>query len=220
MEGQIHKLGRVAWLPSILLVLTVSTLAQNQSSDTNPEDPAGSTPAEPSVAQSGASDAATVSDEAETDRPVESESALVRAAREGRKNRGQSRILITDDDVKKSRGKLIEVSGSLAKNQTSSLEATKPGEEPPKSEVPEVTPERRAEMRRHYEKLIETRTEAVRELEKELDGIEEEYYIEDDPAIRDHLHQRFEEAQRELESARQSLAEAQKDNDEFRRRYD
>ena len=221
MEGQRHSARQAIWFVCLFLVLIIPARAeQDEPSGETPE--SKSTSAEesaPAEENATASDhEASASDARPISEPVVTESALVKAA-ESNRSKQKPRIVITDDDVRKSRGKLIEVGGTLATNQ--------PGreDEPPvtsESSAPQepsaLSPERKAEVQKRYEEQIKTKTQAIKELEKEIRGLEEDFYVEQDPAMRDRIDQRFVDAQSELEEARKSLEETRKSYDELRRR--
>jgi hypothetical protein len=138
--------------------------------------------------------------------PEAEESPLVKAAREAKARRDgeKARISITNEDVKKSDGKITQTS-------------TKPLERLPASSDVEKTMRDVAEAkqprsgRAELQARVAKHQQEVDNLEKELRRIEETYYNEDDPDYREEvLAMRFEDTKRQLETAREQLAAARK----------
>jgi hypothetical protein len=125
-------------------------------------------------------------------------SALVDAAKKNKKSRGKSTTkVITNSDVKKSKGKLLVVD--------------KPA--PPAVATSSVGPftQHAADRKaiRDAEEILALEEKKVAELEKELFRIEQSYYDENDPNYRDEVIQkRFDQTRRQLDDARQNLADA------------
>lgn len=136
----------------------------------------------------------------------EGESPLVKAARESKARREgeKSRISITNDDVKKSDGKLIQ--------STSKPLEPLPGSSDVEKTMRDVASAKEKKSNRtDLQASITKYQQEVDTLEKELRRIEETYYNEDDPDYReDVLAVRFEETKRQLEAAREQLGAARK----------
>jgi ABC-type transporter Mla subunit MlaD len=146
-------------------------------------------------------------EKAEKAKPDPNESPLVRAARESKAKREQSeksRITITNKDVEKSGGKLIQTT-------TKPLEPL-PSSKPTAEEMRQVAAENvRAERRADLQAQVAKHQKTVTELEKELRRIEETYYNEDDPDYReDVLSTSFDDTKKQLDEARKQLATARK----------
>lgn len=140
-------------------------------------------------------------------KPAPNESPLVRAARESKARREEgekSRITITNEDVEKSGGKLIQTT-------TKPLEPL-PSSTPSAEEMRQVAAENaRSERRADLQAQVARHQKTVTELEKELRRIEETYYNEDDPDYReDVLATSFEDTKKQLDEARKQLAAARK----------
>jgi hypothetical protein len=135
------------------------------------------------------------------------ESPLVKAARDAaakRESGNKQRPSITDKDVKKSAGKLIETTSKpLPPVPSAAAEIDKR----------QKTERAAAEVKEREREAIAARvgkmTDEVATLEKELRRIEESYYDEDDPDFReDVIEKRFEDTKAKLEKARQDLEAA------------
>lgn len=143
--------------------------------------------------------------------PKVNESPLVKAAKSGGPKK-KSRISITDQTVKKSGGKLIEM-------KTTVESANRPVAPAAEKKEPDAKPPVNAQLERDKnvkatQDKVEQARQQVSELEKELSRLEEDYYNEDDPAVRDDVIQRrFEDTKKRLESARQDLAAARANAD-------
>lgn len=126
------------------------------------------------------------------------DSSLVDAAKKNKKSRGKSTTkVLTNSDVKKSKGKLLVVD--------------KPA--PPAVATSSVGPisQHAADRKaiRGAEEILALEEKKVAELEKELFRIEQTYYDENDPNYRDDVIQkRFDQTRRQLDAARQNLADA------------
>ena len=126
--------------------------------------------------------------------------ALVDAAKEAKAKRKKSSAkVITNADVKKSKGKLIIVdtpkapAGDVAKNKELTLE--------------EFAALQRA--RDLAEQRVATAEKTVADLQKEVDRLEQRYYEENDANYRDTvITERFTQVKRQLDEARLDLADA------------
>ena len=124
---------------------------------------------------------------------------LVSAAKDAKGKRKQpSTKVLTNADVKKSKGKLIVLSSKE--------------EKPPESakEVDPLTPLQRHDANHRERLLVDEKLRAaqtkVADLEKELLAIEQRYYEENDPDRRDRIIRvKFEETRKALEGARAEL---------------
>ena len=124
------------------------------------------------------------------------DSELVAAAKKAKEGRvAIPRKVITNADVKKSKGKLIEL--------------------PPGKTIAVAPLDQRTSIEKHDAAMkaaaAEERVDAaaqpkVAELEKELAAIEQDYYDENDPTFRDDvIRKKFEVKKRELDQARAAL---------------
>lgn len=154
-------------------------------------------------AQSTAGTASPVQKDAATTAPAATESPLVKAARDAaakRESGVKTRRSITDKDVKKSAGKLIETTSKplppvrAADDVETRMRAEKAAAEA-KNDGAKITA-----------RNIEAAEKKVSELESELRRIEESYYDEDDPDFReDVIEKQFNDAKAKLEKARKDL---------------
>lgn len=131
------------------------------------------------------------------------DSPLVKAAKSSTKNRAKSRVSITDDDLKKTTGKLSIISSSPL--------AELPVEE--QSAESEIARQQRLQKER---KAAEDRVAAARKevegLESLLADYEDSYYLADDADYREEvIEQRFDKTRRELDEALERLATAQEE---------
>ena len=123
---------------------------------------------------------------------------LVDTAKAAKAKRKQSSTkVITNKDVKKSKGKLIALSPSkkpaVAPNETTSL----------------ADHEANFHARKAAIERVDAAQKKVDGLQKELETIEQQYYEENDPNRRDNIiQQQFAQTKRQLESARSELADA------------
>lgn len=125
---------------------------------------------------------------------------VVEAAKANKaKRKASSTKVITNADVKKSKGKLIaKPAGTKA--------ATPPDEKKP---VTLAQHDARYKSRVEASEKVAAGEKKVATLEKDLDAIEQRYYEENDPTYRDTVIQkRFAQTRRQLEDARRELADA------------
>lgn len=115
------------------------------------------------------------------------------------KRKASTTKVITDKDVKKSKGKLIVL----------------PAKPLPPAAKPAAGPGAIAQQdARHHSRVevqsrIDTATKNVSQLEKQLETTEQRYYEENDPSHRDDvIRNKFAETKRKLEGARKELADA------------
>jgi len=126
------------------------------------------------------------------------DSPLVKAAKANGGPKKPTKKVITNADVKKSSGKVTTL--PPAATSTTPVPA-------PKGSIAEQ------DKLLHDRAAAQKRTDAaqakVNDLDKELDRLEQAYYAENDPNYRDKtIAERFEQTKKQLESARQDLAEA------------
>ena len=123
------------------------------------------------------------------------DSDLVAAAKKAKEGRvAIPRKVITNADVKKAKGKLIELPG-------------KPVAAPVVAESSNEKYQATLKAAAAAEKAQAEAAKKVADLEKELAAIEQSYYEENDPAYRDDvLKKKFELKKTELETARRQLA--------------
>ncbi len=170
-----------AWL---VAAVAGSLAAQSQPSQTTAEPPPAST--------------STTLDPPKT----ETESPLVRAARLSKANRKIPKKVLTNADVKKSKGKLAVSSPPPL-----------PAGGLPKADTDKRSPLEKQDAQYRARKAAEERVGVAQKkvdgLEKDLAAIEQSYYEEKDLNRRDDVIQkRFAQAKRQLEEARKELADA------------
>jgi hypothetical protein len=125
---------------------------------------------------------------------------LIEAAKAAKaKRKASDTKVITNKDVKKSKGKLIVLD--------------KPAKEEPAPEGPKASSLELQDQRYHARRLaaeaVTAHEKTVASLEKDIEAIEQRYYEENDPNYRDNVIQkRFVQAKRQLEEARLQLADA------------
>lgn len=132
------------------------------------------------------------------------ESPLVKAARAGKANREgeKSRLSITNADVKKSQGKIIQAGTKPLDPLPAVSDVEKTMRDTAAAKAPKSN-------RQALQAEVDKHQKAVTDLEQELRRIEETYYNEDDPDYReDVLEKSFEETRKQLEAARKELAAA------------
>lgn len=123
---------------------------------------------------------------------------VVSAAHDAKARRKKSSTkVLTNKDVKKSKGKLIEL----------------PKSEKPVAKVSSVPTlaeqDANHRQRREADEHLAAVQKKVDGLQKELDAIEQRYYEENDPNYRDNvIQQRFQQTKRQLEDAQHELADA------------
>jgi hypothetical protein len=128
-------------------------------------------------------------------------SKLVDASKEAKPKRKASKSkVITNEDVKNSKGKIIELQ-----------EKPLPPVEKKKTDGPTTLQQQdeRHRTRLEAEGRVDGAARKVAELEKELEQIEQSYFEEDDPDVRDAvIPKKFTETKRALDQARAALFEA------------
>jgi len=131
--------------------------------------------------------------------PPAKDSDLVAAAKKAKAGRvAIPHKPITNADVKKSKGKLIELPGKA------------PAANAPSSPTDRLTSmDKHQQARKAAEAAEEVQVAAdknIADLEKELAAIEQSYYEENDPSFRDDvIRKKFEQKKQELETARAAL---------------
>jgi len=138
---------------------------------------------------------AALAQEATAPAPPPKDSDLVAAAKRAKDGRvAIPRKVITNADVKKAKGKLIELPGSTKPVAPLSTQSTIAKHEADKKAAAAAS---QAEA---------DAAKKVSDLEKELAAIEQSYYEENDPAYRDDvIKKKFEQKKTELEAARRQL---------------
>ncbi len=131
------------------------------------------------------------------------DSPLVKAAKaNGGPKRKSTKKVITNEDVKKSIGKL-----TLLPAKTPQQPQLTTIQEPQKGPLEKQDDQRRA--RNESSARVSAAEKKVTDLEKELRRLEEAYYAENDPNYRDtKIEERFNQTKRQLETARRELADA------------
>jgi hypothetical protein len=132
---------------------------------------------------------------------TDTESPLVRAARLARANRKIPKKVLTNADVKNSKGKLAVTSAPPPATDTA-----------PKPNVDKRTSLEKQDAQYHTRQALQERVTAdqkkVDSLERDLASIEQSYYEEKDLNRRDDVIQkRFSQTKRQLEDARKDLAD-------------
>jgi len=136
----------------------------------------------------------------ETSTAPKKDSALVKAAKSsGGPKRKSTKKIITNDDVKRSKGKLVTLPPKTAPATTA------PG--PVKGSLEKQDDQRRAQS--VATERVSVAQAKVTDLEKELARLEQAYYEAADPNYRDTTIQtRFIQTKRQLDDARKELADA------------
>jgi hypothetical protein len=135
--------------------------------------------------------------------PAPRDSALVKAAKKSGAAPKMPKKVITNKDVKRSKGKLT----------VKSLPPLPPEAAITTTNTDTRTPTEISDAQYHARKSAGERTAAaekrVDELQKDLDAIEQAYYAEKDLNLRDDVIQnRFAQTKRQLEAARKELADS------------
>ncbi len=122
---------------------------------------------------------------------------LVTTAKQSKEKRKKSSTrVITNKDVRKSKGKLIVLTTPADKTA-------------PQAATPAQDPDKLFRERRDATERLQAAQKKVDGLQKELDSIEQQYYRENDPNYRDQvIQQRFAQTKRHFDDARQELADA------------
>jgi len=131
-----------------------------------------------------------------TDHP--STEDLVKSAKAAKTSRKKSTTkVIRNQDVKKSKGKLIEL-------PKSAKPVAKAASMPTLAEQ-----DLNYRQRKEASEQLVTAQKKVDALQKELDALEQRYYEENDPNYRDNvIQQRFQQTKRQLQDAQHELADA------------
>jgi hypothetical protein len=131
--------------------------------------------------------------------PKPEDSPLVKAAKASGGKRKPSTKVITNDDVKKSKGKLVTLPPKEVPTETT----------PADTKAPLAKQDDRYRARLAATKVVDDAEKKVAELEAELRRTEQAYYAESDLNRRDSvLVPRFEQTKKQLEVARKGLADA------------
>ena len=130
------------------------------------------------------------------------DSPLVKAAKaSGGPKKKSTKKVITNADVKKSKGNLVVLPAKEGK--TTSVAAP----EPQKGSLQKQDEQRKASGTASIRVI--TAEKKVGELEKDLRRIEQAYYAENDPNYRDKtIVERFNQTKKQLDDARKELADA------------
>lgn len=124
---------------------------------------------------------------------------MVKAAKDAKEKRKkpQTRV-ITNKDVKKSKGKLIVLEGTTPAETAKAPAPTSLEEQ-----------EKRRKARIAAAEVVSTAEKKVAGLERSVGELEQQYYQENDPNYRDEvIRDRFNQAKRQLDEARAELADA------------
>jgi len=138
--------------------------------------------------------------------PAPVDSPLVKAAKAAGGKRKSTSKVITNKDVKKSGGKVLTLPPGqpLAPQKSASAQPVPEKKESPVSEHEKALREREASA-----KLVGDAERKVADLEAESRRLEQAYYQENDPTLRDtEITERFAQNKRQLELARKELADA------------
>jgi hypothetical protein len=136
------------------------------------------------------------------DSPLVRAAKAARAARAAGPKSNKAVKVITNDDVKKSRGKLTVLPARHGSVQGGSASTGS-------SETPEAQWQDSENRKREARRIAELK-KTTADLETELNRLEDEYYQSDDPMYRDRVIQRkFNETKMDLEKSRQELNKAQ-----------
>lgn len=125
--------------------------------------------------------------------------SVVETAKELKAKRKTSKTkVITNKDVRKSKGKLIVISTPDSKAPKKEAEA---------KAIP-VDQDARYRSRTETKELVTRAEKKVSELERAVGDLEQQYYETNDPTYRDQVIQkRFTQSKRQLDEARQQLAD-------------
>jgi dynactin complex subunit len=128
------------------------------------------------------------------------DSPLVKAAKaNGGPKKKIPKKVITNDDVKKSSGKVTTLPPTAPPAPSSAV-----APKDPLAEQDKLIRDRAAAQKR-----TDAAQAKVNDLDKELERLEQAYYAENDPNYRDKtIAERFEQTKKQLETARKDLAEA------------
>jgi hypothetical protein len=131
--------------------------------------------------------------------PVVQKKDVVETARDSKAKRKKSTTkVLTNKDVKKSKGKLIVISTPDAKPDAKKTAAP----------VTIEQQEERYRARTETKERITTAEKKVGDLERAVTDLEQQYYATNDPTYRDQVIQkRFTQSKRQLDEARQELAD-------------
>jgi len=147
----------------------------------------------------------------ETPQPAKpKDSDLVAASKASTRKKAKPKHVITNDDVKKSKGKLTVAEPKKIAG-------------PAVAEVEVTSPKTSAEETALYNKRVAAQERValaekkVAELEHELATIEQDYYEENDPAKRDkEITRRFAQTKKQLADARTELGNAREDAEKIK----
>jgi hypothetical protein len=126
---------------------------------------------------------------------------VVELSKEAKAKRKKSTTkVITNKDVKKAKGKLIVISGPDAKTDPKAVKT---------ETAPAATSDELYRARTDLRETVKVAEKKVAELERATDDLEHQYYASNDPHYRDDvLQKRFTQTKRQLDDARQQLADA------------
>jgi hypothetical protein len=126
------------------------------------------------------------------------DSPLVKAAKANGGPKKSTKKVITNADVKKSSGKVTTLPAAA--------KSTAP---PPAPKISIADQDKLLHDRAAAQKRTDIAQAKVKDLDKELDRLEQAYYAENDPNYRDKtIAERFEQTKQQLDSAQKDLAEA------------
>lgn len=140
----------------------------------------------------------------QTESPITpADSSLVRAAKAAQESRKKdpAKIHLTDKDAADAEGTLIEVSQKplekMSSEQKQKVERAKETKRLQNAEVDKKKTE--------YSTAIKDTEASIKNLQEELNGLEEQYLDEQDPGARDMLQERFITAKKELAKQKERL---------------
>ena len=141
------------------------------------------------------------------DSPLVRAAKAARAANAAKPKRNKPVKVITNEDVKKSQGKLTVLPARTGTAQTG------PGENASPAASPRMLETQRDELaaRNRQNKEVENLKKTAADLESALRRLEEEYYQSDDATYRDKvIRSRFNDTKKELDKSRELLDKAQR----------
>ncbi len=143
-----------------------------------------------------------VAQEAATSTAPPPKKTVVETAKESKAKRKKSTTrVITNKDVKKSKGKLIVISTPDGKK-------TDPSAKTETAKAIPVDQDARYRSRTETKGLVTAAEKKVGDLERAVGDLEQQYYSTNDPTYRDQVIQkRFTQSKRQLDEARQKLAD-------------
>ncbi len=218
MEGYRHSIRILVAMLAILFLMVGGTLVacaqegeENESGQESSEEPSSESQSENEDSEE---DPGEESEEAASDRPSQ-DSPLVAASKNRlKKDEGGKSKFLTNEDAENSRGNIVEIESSpeLAAN----LITVAPE---PEGDTASGRTAALEKVKRNYEEALSEREQEISKLKEEVRTLEETFYVEQDPALRDKINERFATAQKEIEEKTKRLLEFRSQYQEFMKEY-